>query len=429
ARGEGLLQDGAEVVRVGGAVVEQDGGAQAVGGGDEGGDGGGVVGEGGGEFGDVLAPAAGDGAQGGSAGGEGGEFAFGEGAVAAGAGGFGDEFGQLGQLVAVAVDDLADAGGVGVGDAGQGGDEEVVEGGEVVRAQGRGDAGLFGDGAVGDAGGAVAGDHGQGGVDDLGSASGAAGEPPVNTIGHVTLLGRQDSGGLVPEAGDVAQRAEAEHGGRGDRDPGDRGGEVHAGGEGQARLGRLGAVDRGGEAAQEGHADGDAEFLDGLRQGGGRAGLRRRGRADHDVGAQGGDRAQAEVDEGEPGGDRQFVVQARGGQQGVADQGDAQGGAHDVAGPHAPGQERRADAGGEHRQRRRPHPQARRERAQPFHHLEVLGDQVHGAAHADEPDEQHGQRRAEGPVREQGDVEQRVVQAALPAPEQDSGDHSYRHRD
>src|SRR5690606_28050997 len=106
-----------------------------------------------------------------------------------------------GEFVAGGVDNLPDLGGVGVGDAGEGGDEQVVEGGEVVGAQGGGDPCLLGDGAVRDALCTVAGHDGEGGVDDLSSALRAASPTTVNLltgiIGHVTLLQSQGSRTIV----------------------------------------------------------------------------------------------------------------------------------------------------------------------------------------------------------------------------------------
>ena len=166
---EGLSQHSADVGDVSGCIVQQDRGAQAVGCRREGVDGSGSLVR-------VAArsatspPPSRDRAQRGAAGGQGGEFAFGERAVAAGPSGLRDEFGQRGELVVRSLDDVADSGGVDVGDAAERRHQEVVEGGEVVGGQTRGDAGLLGHRAVGDAGRAVACDDREGGLDDLGAA-------------------------------------------------------------------------------------------------------------------------------------------------------------------------------------------------------------------------------------------------------------------
>jgi hypothetical protein len=75
------------------------------------------------------------------------------------------------EWVVLGLDELTDAVGVLIRDAGQGSDQQVVQGREVVEGQAGGDPRLLGDGAVGDTSGAVAADDRERCLDDLGPAA------------------------------------------------------------------------------------------------------------------------------------------------------------------------------------------------------------------------------------------------------------------
>lgn len=158
------------MVDVGRRVVQQDRGAQPVRYGDECRDRVDIVGEGGRQFRDALTPEPRHGPQRRAPRRQAGQFPFGQGDVASGSCGARDELGKAAHLVVAVVDDVADAFGVHLGDAGKGSDEQIIERREVVGAQAGGDSGLLCDGAVADAGCAVALHNGKGGFDDLGAA-------------------------------------------------------------------------------------------------------------------------------------------------------------------------------------------------------------------------------------------------------------------